>query len=182
MFHGKIFLGPCGAKNPGIITSQKFKSTNYGTTLFIGMTKKEKAASRVGGLHVFKLVFEPLGYNACNIPNAVPGSLYKPLDMPLHRRLQEDVGVTAPEGYQHVVGHRLCQSVAILLQAGADGLLQHGYLPPDRVKKRENDTNFWCHVPSPDRAEAEGRQSSVCVAQEAPNALCFSSSGGLEVL
>jgi hypothetical protein len=34
-FCGKIFLGPCGAKNPGIITSQKFKSTNCSTPLFI---------------------------------------------------------------------------------------------------------------------------------------------------
>jgi hypothetical protein len=35
------------------------------------------------------------------------------------------------------------------------------------------------HIPL---GEAEGRQSSVCLAQEAPDALCFSISGGLEVL
>jgi hypothetical protein len=30
-FNEKIFLGPCSSKNSGIITSQKFKSTNCGT-------------------------------------------------------------------------------------------------------------------------------------------------------
>jgi hypothetical protein len=43
----------------------------------------------------------------------------------------------------------------------ADSLLQLGYLPLGRVKKRKNDADFSCHVPSPDRAEDKGRQSSI---------------------
>jgi hypothetical protein len=45
---GKIFLGPCSAKNQGIITSLKFKSTNYGTTLFNGMTKRRESRQQGG--------------------------------------------------------------------------------------------------------------------------------------
>jgi hypothetical protein len=45
---GKIFLGPCSAKNQGIITSLKFKSTNYGTTLFNGMTKRQESRQQGG--------------------------------------------------------------------------------------------------------------------------------------
>jgi hypothetical protein len=88
-------LGPCGAKNLGIITSQKFKSTKYDTTLFIGKTKEEKAASRAGDLCIFRLALEPLGYGSCNIFNADPSSLRRPFDRSLHRRLQGDAGVTA---------------------------------------------------------------------------------------
>jgi hypothetical protein len=90
----KIFSGPCGAKNPGIRTSQKFNLTNTDTTLFIGMKKEEKVANRVGGLRVFKLALELLGYDACSIFNAVPGGHRKPFNGPLHRRLQGDAGVT----------------------------------------------------------------------------------------
>jgi hypothetical protein len=43
------------------------------------------------------------------------------------------------------------------------------------------DTGFWCRVPTLDRAEAEGRQSSVCLAQEAPDTLSVASSGGPKV-
>jgi hypothetical protein len=44
------------------------------------------------------------------------------------------------------------------------------------------DVGFRCHIPSPDRAEAKGHQSSVCLAQEAPDTLFVASSGGTEVL
>jgi hypothetical protein len=129
-FLGKIFLGPCSAKNPGIITSLKFKSTNCGTTLFIGMTKNvEKAVSRVGGLRIFGIAFKLLGYDVCSVLNTILASLHKPFDGPLHRMLQGDAGVTALEAHEHLVGHHLCESVALLLQAATDGLLQLGYLP-----------------------------------------------------
>jgi hypothetical protein len=81
-----------------------------------------------------------------------------------------------------VVGHCLCQSTALLLQAAANSLLQLGYLPPDRVKKRENDASLWCCVPIPDKAEAEGCQSSVCLAQETLDAMHFPISRCLEIL
>jgi hypothetical protein len=64
----------------------------------------------------------------------------------------------------------------------ADSLLQQGYLPSDRVKKRKYDVGFRCRVPSPNSAEAKGCQSSVCLAQEAPDTLSVTSSGGLEVI
>jgi hypothetical protein len=71
--------------------------------------------------------------------------------------------------------------VAFLLQAAADSLLQLGYFPPCRVQKEMYDTGFWCRVPTPDRTEAEGCQSSVCLAQEAPDTLSVASSGGPKV-
>jgi hypothetical protein len=135
--------------------------------------KEEKDASRAGGLCVFRLVLERLGYGTCSIFNADPSSLCRPFNRSLHHRRQVDDGVTAPKAHQHVVGHCLCQSVALLLQAAANNLLQLGYLPNGQVKKREYNASLWCHVPAPDRPEAEGRQSSVCLAQETPDVLCF---------
>jgi hypothetical protein len=135
-----------------------------------------------GGLHVFGLTLELLGYDACNIFNADPGSLRRPFHRPLHHRLQGDARVTAPEAHQHVVSHCLCQSATLLLQAAADSLLQLGYLPPGRVKKREHNACLWCHVPVLDRAEAEGCQSSIGLAQETPDALRFTSVRCLEII
>jgi hypothetical protein len=67
------------------------------------LKKKEKTTSRARGLRVFRLAFEPLSYDACSILNAIPGNLHKPFDRPLHRRLQGDAGVTAPEAHEKVV-------------------------------------------------------------------------------
>jgi hypothetical protein len=53
-------------------------------------------------------MLEPFCYRTGNILNAVPGSLRKPFDGPLHHRLQGDDGATTPEVHQHVVSHRLC--------------------------------------------------------------------------
>jgi hypothetical protein len=63
----------------------------------------------------------------------------------------------------------------------ADSLLQQGYFSLCRVQKGKYDIGFWCRVPTPDRAELEGRQSSVCLAQEAPDTLSVASSAGPEV-
>jgi hypothetical protein len=71
--------------------------------------------------------------------------------------------------------------VAFLLQAAADSLLQQGYFPPCRVKKGKYDADFRCRDPSPDRAEVKGRQSNVCLSQEAPDTMFVASSGGPEV-
>jgi hypothetical protein len=61
----------------------------------------------VEGLRVLKLTLEPLYYRMGSILNVVPGSLRRPLDGPLHHRLQGDGGGTASEAHQHVVSHRL---------------------------------------------------------------------------
>jgi hypothetical protein len=116
------------------------------------------------GLHVFGLAFKPLSYDVCSILNTIPNGLRKPFNGTLHCSLQGDAGVTALEAHEHVVGHCLCQGMTLLLQVATNGLFQLGYLPPGRVKKREHETSFWCHVPSPDRAEADGHQSSVRLA------------------
>jgi hypothetical protein len=71
--------------------------------------------------------------------------------------------------------------VTFLLQAATDSLLQLGYFPLCRVQKGKYDAGFRCHIPSPDRVEAKGCQSSVCLAQEAPNTLSVASSEGSEV-
>jgi hypothetical protein len=71
--------------------------------------------------------------------------------------------------------------MVFLLQKAADSLLQLGYFLPCRVKKGKYDAGFRCRVPSPDRVEAKGHQSSVCLAQEALDTLFVASSGGPEV-
>jgi hypothetical protein len=70
--------------------------------------KRRKSYSRAESLRVLRLTLEPLCYRVGSILNAVPGSLRRPFDGPLHRRLQGDAGVTALEAHQHVVSHRLC--------------------------------------------------------------------------
>jgi hypothetical protein len=121
------------------------------------LNKKKRKQLAGWGLRIFGLAFEPLNYDAHSILNAIPGGLHKPFDRPLHRMLQGDAGVEAPEAHEHVVGHRLCQGAALLLHAATNGLFQLGYLSPGRVKVLEHDASFWCRVPSTDRAEAEGR-------------------------
>jgi hypothetical protein len=74
-----------------------------------------KSYSWAEGLRVLGLTLEPLRYGSGSILNAIPGGLHRSFDGPLHRRLQGDGGVTAPEAHQHVVSHRLCQSTAFLL-------------------------------------------------------------------
>jgi hypothetical protein len=143
---------------------------------------KKKGPARWGGLQVFGLALEPLGYGARSIFIADPGGFRRFFHRPLHHGLQGDAGVTDPEAYQHVLGHCLCQSVALLLQKAADSLLHLGYLCLGRVKKREHDASFWCHVPGLDRAEAEGRQGSIRLAQEAPEMLRPASVRCLEIL
>jgi hypothetical protein len=68
-------------------------------------------------------MLKPLGYDVCNIFNAKTGGLRRLFDRPLYCELQGDAGVMAPEAHQHVVGHLLCQSTALLLQAAVDSLL-----------------------------------------------------------
>jgi hypothetical protein len=70
--------------------------------------KRRKSYSRAEGLRVLRLMLELLCYCVGSILNAVPGSLRRPFDGPLHRRLQGDAGVTAPKAHQHMVSHHLC--------------------------------------------------------------------------
>jgi hypothetical protein len=89
----------------------------------IYLTKKRKQPARRGGLCIFGLALESLGYRTCSIFNTEPGGLRKSFNRLLHHRLQGDAGVTAPEAHQHVPSHRLCQSAALVLQTVADSLL-----------------------------------------------------------
>jgi hypothetical protein len=57
-------------------------------------------------------VLKLLGFDAHNIFNTKPSGFRWFFDGLLH----------------HVLGHRLCQSAALLLQMAADSLLQLGYL------------------------------------------------------
>jgi hypothetical protein len=85
-------LGPCGAKDPGNITARKFHSTKHKTMLFI---YKKKCPARQGGLRVFRLMLELLGYGARSIFNANPGGFRRFFNGPLHHEIQGDAGVTA---------------------------------------------------------------------------------------
>jgi hypothetical protein len=71
--------------------------------------------------------------------------------------------------------------VAFLLQVAADRLLYLGYFPPCKVQKGKYDAGFRYRVSSPDRAEAKGRQSNVCLAQKALETMSVTSSGDPEV-
>jgi hypothetical protein len=90
------------------VTSQKIKSTSCGPVLFIEQKKKRRKLLVGWGLRIFGLTFEPLGYGVCSILNVVPGGLCKPFDGPLHRRLQGDARVTAPEAHKHMVSPYPC--------------------------------------------------------------------------
>jgi hypothetical protein len=70
---------------------------------------------RWGALRVFGFMLELLGYGAHSIFNVDPDGFHRFFDGPLHHGLQGDAGVTAPKAHQHVLGHRLCQSMALLL-------------------------------------------------------------------
>jgi hypothetical protein len=88
----------------------------------------------------------------------------------------------AAEAHQHVLSHRLGQSAAFLLDTAADSILQLGYLCPGIFEERDHDATFWGRVPGPDRAEAEGGQDGIRLAQEASDTLCITSMRRLEIL
>jgi hypothetical protein len=103
-FGKKKNLGPLRCQEPGshnTITEVKSKSTNNTTTLSIIriIERGGKSYSRVEGLRVLRLTLESLCYRAGSILNAVPGSLHRPFNGPLHHRLQGDARVTAPEAH-----------------------------------------------------------------------------------
>jgi hypothetical protein len=106
------FFGSLWCQEPGnhnTTTEVKSKLTNSGTTLIIGINRKRrKSYSRVEGLCVLRLTLELLCCRTGSILNAAPGSLRRPFDGTLHRRLQGDARVIAPEAHQHVVSHCLC--------------------------------------------------------------------------
>jgi hypothetical protein len=107
----KIFRSlQCQKPGNNITTTEvKSKLTNIGMILIIGINRKRmKSCSRVEGLRVLRLTLKPLCYHTGIILNAVPGSLRRPFDGTLHRRLQGDAGVTASKAHQHMVSHRLC--------------------------------------------------------------------------
>jgi hypothetical protein len=81
-----------------------------------------------------------------------------------------------------MLGHHLGQSVAFLLDAATDNILQLGYLCHGRIKEGDRDATFWGRAAGPDGAEAEGGQDGIRLAQEAPDTLCITSSRCLEIL
>jgi hypothetical protein len=100
---GENFLGPYGAKNQGIILPlqklSKNQQTGYDIINYWNNRKRRKSCSWAECLRVLRLTLEPLCYRAGSILNAVPGSLRRPFDGPLHHRLQGDAGVTAPKAH-----------------------------------------------------------------------------------
>jgi hypothetical protein len=95
------------------VTSQRIKSINCGLVYVLNKKKRKQPAGQ--SLCVFRLAFKLLSYNTCIILNAIPGSLRKPFDGPLHHRLQGDAAAVAPEAHKHVVSHHRCQGAALLL-------------------------------------------------------------------
>jgi hypothetical protein len=88
----KFFFRSLQCQEPGshnTVTEVKSKSTNSAMTLsnYWNNRKRRKSCSRAEGLHVLRLTLEPLCYCVSSILNAVPGSLHRSFDEPLHRRL-----------------------------------------------------------------------------------------------
>jgi hypothetical protein len=108
-----------------------------------------------GGLGVFRLVLEAVGDGVCSVFNAGRGGFCRFFGGPLHHGLQGDGWIVAAEAHQHVLGHRLGQSAAFLLDAAADSILQLGYLCRGRVKEGDRGATFWSCTAGPDGAEAE---------------------------
>jgi hypothetical protein len=81
-----------------------------------------------------------------------------------------------------VLGHRLGQSAAFLLDAAVDSILQLGYLCRGRIKEGDRDATFWGRAAGSDGAEAEGGQDGIRLAQEAPDMLCITSTRCLVIL
>jgi hypothetical protein len=107
----KNFFGSLRCQEPGsdnTITEVQINRQRNDIINYWNNRKRRKSYSRAEGLCILRLALEPLCYRVGSILNAVSSSLRRPFDMPLHRRLQGDAGVTAPEAYQHVVSHRLC--------------------------------------------------------------------------
>jgi hypothetical protein len=101
-----------------------------------------KCLARQGGLGVFRLALEAVGDGAHNVFNTGRGGFRRFFGGPLRHRLQGDGWITAAEAHQHVLGHRLGQSAAFLLDAAADSILQLGYLCPGRIKEGDRDATF----------------------------------------
>jgi hypothetical protein len=100
----------------------------------------------------------------------------------LHHGLQGDGWIAATEAHQHVLGHRLGQSVAFLLDAAADNILQLIYLCRGRIKEGDRDATFWGRAAGPDGTEAKRGQDGIRLAQEALDTLCITSTRRLEIL
>jgi hypothetical protein len=75
--------------------------------LFIYKKNKKKHPARRGGLRVFRLALESLGYGARSIFNADPSGFRRFFNGPLHHWPQGDAGVMVSEAHQHVLGHHL---------------------------------------------------------------------------
>jgi hypothetical protein len=70
----------------------------------------------------------------------------------------------------------------LLLQSATDDLLQLGHLGTNRVKERKHDADLLCRKHRVDRAEAEGYQGGLGLAQEVPDSSCLTNPGCLELL
>jgi hypothetical protein len=134
-FCGKIFLEKDWG--PGKYNCEEVHSSNTRQGYLFA-----KRLARQGGLWVFGLAVETVSYDARNIFNACHGGFRRFFGGPLHHGLQGDVGIAAAETQQHVLGHRLGQSTAFLLDTAADSILQLGYLCPGRIKERDHDAAF----------------------------------------
>jgi hypothetical protein len=150
--------------------------TKHKTKLFI-----YKMHGRAG-LGVFGLALEAVGDSARSVFNAGRGGSRGFFDGPSHHGLQRDGWIAAAEPHQHVLSHRLGQSATFLLDAAADSILQVGYLCHGRIKEGDRDAICGGRAAGPDGAEAEGGQDSICLAQEAPDTLCITSTSCLEIL
>jgi hypothetical protein len=117
-----------------------------------------------GGLGVFRLALEAVGDGARSVFNTGRSGSRRFFGGPLHHGLQGDGWIAAAEAHQHVLGHRLGQSAAFLLDAAADSILQMGYLCRGRIKEGDRDAIFGGHAAGPDGAEAEGGQDGIRLA------------------
>jgi hypothetical protein len=123
-------------------------------------------------------MIEPHNYELHGLLNTGLGSLLHLRDGPFRHWLKGDLGVLAPEAYQHI----LRQGTTHCLQLATDDLLQLQHLGPSRVKQWKCGADLFHRIPGVEGTKAEGHQRSFSLAQKVLDHLCLTCPGCLELL
>jgi hypothetical protein len=92
--------------------------------------KRRKLPARWGGLRVFELTLEPLGYSACSILNADLGGLRRPFDRARGRPSSSRRMLTASSSWDIFLPAE-SRSKSTVPASGAASLFQIGLKPKD---------------------------------------------------
>jgi hypothetical protein len=167
----------------GNITAKKFQSTKYSTTSFIGTTKREENCQQSGEAYASSdscSNCSAMVHAASSTPTLAAST--DPSTGPCTASSREMLGSRLQKHINTWSATACARARPSSSRRLLTAFFQLGYLPPGRVKNWEHDASLCCHVPIPDRAEAEGHHSSICLAQETPDALRFTNTRCQEIL